>query len=184
MHQGRQRNNVTKITFRNVPLNIPDEEIVQLVETYGKPVDFTVHYERLNNYKNRGMVGGTRFMDVELFPGASMNNFHWMEGPLAGDTGGRITVLHAGQTQQCSNCLKLATMGCPGKGNGKACVALGTGRTSMNTYMEFVRVKHGYRSLKAKYFEQFPSLGGAGNFGPSDVVETPEILERKMTLSP
>ena len=64
-------------------------------------------------------MGGTRFIDVELFTGAALNNFYWMEGPLLGDTGTRVTMLHAGQTQQCSNCLKLASMGCLGKGNGK-----------------------------------------------------------------
>ena len=66
------------------------------------------------------MQGGSRFVEVELFPGASMNNFYWMEGLLPGATGARVTVLHAGQIQQCSNCLKLATSGCPGNGNGKA----------------------------------------------------------------
>ena len=167
----RQRSNVTKVTFKNVPLNIPDEEIIHLCETYGKLVDSIVHYERLNNDKNRGMMGGTRFVEIELFQGASLNNFYWMEGPLHGDIGCRITVLHGGQIQQCSNCLKVATQGCPGKGNGKACAALKTPRTTMNTYMEYIKVKHGYRSLKAKYFEQYPAIGGAGNCGISDMVE-------------
>ena len=45
----KQSCNVTKVTFRNVPLNIPDEEIIHLCETYGKPVDYIVHYETLNN---------------------------------------------------------------------------------------------------------------------------------------
>ena len=161
----RQRNNVTRITFKNVPLNIPDEEIIHLCETYGKPVDNMVHYEKLNNLKNKGMAGGTRFVEVEMFPGASMFNFYWLEGPLAGDEGCRVTVLHPGQVQQCSNCLKLASSGCPGKGNGKACVATGTARTLMSTYMDMVRLKHGYRSLKVKYYEQFPNLGGTGCAG-------------------
>ena len=170
----RQRNNVTKVTFKNLPLNIPDEEIVNLVECYGKPVDYVVHYEKMNNNKNKGMVSGTRFIELELFSGASLNNFYWMEGPLPGDSGCRVTVLHPGQIQQCSNCLQLATMGCPGKGNGKACEALKTGRTTMTTYMEFLRVKHGYRSMKSKYFDQFPTLGGAGNYGITEIVEKPE----------
>ena len=164
----RQRSNVTKVVFKNVPLNIPDEEIVHLCETYGKPTDYTVHYEKLTNNRNKGMVGGTRYMEVELFTGASMNNFYWMEGPLSGDTGSRVTVLHPGQVQQCSNCLKLANLGCPGKGNGKACVALGTPRTTMTTYMDFIKLKHGYRSLKTMYYEKYPNLGGAGSCGISE----------------
>ena len=49
----RQRSNISKITFKNVPLNIPDEEIVNLCETYGKPVDYIVQYEKMYNDKNR-----------------------------------------------------------------------------------------------------------------------------------
>ena len=170
----RQRNNVTKVTFKNVPLNIPDEEVIHLCEAYGKPIDYQVHYEKLTNLKNRGMAGGTRYVEVEMFPGASMFNFYWMEGPLAGDEGCRVTVLHPGQIQQCSNCLRIATSGCPGKGNGKACVASGTPRTQISTYMDMVKLKHGYRSLKAKYYEQFPYLGGPGTAGL-------EMVEREIT---
>ena len=122
------------------------------------------------------MIGGTRFVEMELFSGASLNNFYWMEGPLPGDNGCRITVLHPGQLQQCSHCLKQGNLGCPGKGNGRACLALGTQRTKMNVYMDFVKIKHGYRSLKAKYFEQFPSLGGAGTCG-LDMVERDETAD-------
>ena len=43
----KQRNNVTKITFKNVPLNIPDEDVIHLCETYGKPVDYIVHYKKI-----------------------------------------------------------------------------------------------------------------------------------------
>ena len=178
----KQRSNISKITFKNVPLNIPDEEIVNLCETYGKPVDYTVYYEKMYNNKNRGMVGSTRYMDVELFQGASMFNYYWMEGPLAGDTGGRVTVLHPGQTPQCYNCLKLATLGCPGKGNGKACHALGTSRTRMDEYMEMVKSKHGYCSLKQKYYQLNPIPGGAGNFGieerPESTGEEGEIIPK------
>ena len=180
----RQRSNITKITFKNVPLNIPDEEIINLCEVYGKPVDYTVNYERLNNDKNRGMQGGTRYIDLELFQGASMNNFYWMEGPLPGDTGSRITVLHPGPTQQCSNCLKLATGGCPAKCNGKACQALKTPRTNLAAYMEMVRVKHGYRSLKEKYLELYPPPGGAGNFGITGIVERFEEEEDVRPMNP
>ena len=111
-----------------------------------------------------------------MFSGASMFNFYWMEGPLAGDEGSRVTVLHAGQVQQCSNCLKLATSGCPGKGNGKACVATGTPKTMLGTYMDMIRMKHGYRSLKAKYYEQFPNLGGTGSSGMK-IIERDDGLE-------
>ena len=159
------------MTFRNVPLNIQNEEILHLCETYGKPLDKTVHYEQLFNDGNRGMMGGTRYVEMELFKGASLKNFYWMEGPLQGDAGYRITVLHPGQIQQCSHCLKPANSGCPGKGNGRACEATGTLRTKMPVYMEFVKINHGYRSLKARYFEQFTTLGGTGTSGLNDKSE-------------
>jgi hypothetical protein len=79
-----------------------------------------------------------------------------------------------GQIQQCSNCLRLASTGCPGKGNGKACEATGKPRTWMSVYMEFVKTQHGYRSLKARYFEQFPTLGGTGTSGLNDMTEKGE----------
>ena len=173
----KQRSNISKITLKNVPLNIPDEEIINLCETYGKPTDYIVHYDKMHNDKNRGMVGSTRSVEVELFPGASMFNYYWMEGPLVGDIGCRVTVLHAGQIPQCYNCLQLATMGCPGKGNGKACAALGTSRTRLDVYMNMVKTKHGYSSLKQKYFEQNPIPGGAGNFGISEREDNVEDVD-------
>jgi hypothetical protein len=41
-----QTANVTRVTFRNVPFNIPDEEIVNLCLCYGELVDSTVSYEK------------------------------------------------------------------------------------------------------------------------------------------
>ena len=32
----------------------------------------------------------------------------------------------------------------------------------MSHYMESVKLKHDYQSLKSKYYEKFPHLGGAG----------------------
>ena len=56
----------TKVTFRNVPLNVPDEELLHLAYHYGKPVDNRVTREVLNNDKNRGMRGSTRFIEINL----------------------------------------------------------------------------------------------------------------------
>ena len=118
-----------------------------------------------------------------------------MEGPLAGDAGCRITVLHNGQVQQCSHCLRRATL-CPGGGNGKACESLKTERAKMSDYMSYLKEKLGYISLKMQYLEmQFPVLGGAdkheGGFGhmedPLDIdcsePNNEEIEELKIQLS-
>ena len=37
---------VTKVTFKNVPFSIPDEEIINLCKCYGEPIDNIVQYER------------------------------------------------------------------------------------------------------------------------------------------
>ena len=36
----KQMNNLTRVTFRNVPFNIPDEEIIHLCQVYGDPFCF------------------------------------------------------------------------------------------------------------------------------------------------
>ena len=160
----KQRQNIIRVTFKNVPLNVPDEEILTLCAAYGKAVDSCVQYERLNNIKGRGLTGSTRYVDMELESGQTFENFYWMEGPLQGDVGKRIVVLHTGQATQCSHCLRRAGAGCPAMGIGKACHRMGTPREKMNTYMQSLRDKIGYVSMKIRYAENqakmFPSLIG------------------------
>ena len=160
----KQMSNITRVTFKNVPLNVPDEEIVHLCLCYGKPVDMKVHYETLTNTRNKGMTGSTRYVDMELNKGAVFENYYWLEGPLSGDQGRRILVLHNNQESQCSHCLRKSSTGCPGQGNGKACEQIGTPRGKMFLYMQSLRAKLGYISMKTMYMEDqarnFPSLNG------------------------
>ena len=124
---SKQLNNVTRVTFKNVPLNVPHQEILHLCRTYGTPCENKVHYETLTNPKNKGMLRPTRFLDMQFSQGMSMMNYYWLEGPLSGDQGRRVLVLHNGQVAQCSHCLKRAGEGgCPAGGNGKACKLLDT----------------------------------------------------------
>ena len=152
------------MTFKNVLLNVPDEEILTLCACYGKAVDNKVHYEKLNNIRGRGLTGSTRYVDMQLNQGTCFENYYWMEGPLPGDQGKRIVVLHNGQTTQCSHCLRRAGAGCPAMGIGKACELAGTPRAKMNNYMQGLRSSIGYVSMKIKYIEKqarmFPSLIG------------------------
>ena len=123
-----------------------------------------VHYESLTNSRNKGMASSTRFVDMLMNEGACMENYYWMEGPLSGDKGRRVLVLHNNQEYQCSHCLRRPSTGCPGQGNGKACEQLGTTRGKMFLYMQSLRLKIGYTSLKTLYMEDqarnFPSLKG------------------------
>ena len=160
---SQQRLNITRVTFRYVPLNVPDEEIINLCLTYGKPVDNVVFYERLSNPRNKGHTGSTRFVDMELNEGMTFNNYYWLEGPLSGDQGRRILVLHSGQDQQCSNCLGHSSH-CPANGNGKLCTEMKTPRAKMSSYMNGLKISVGYSSLKSQYLaaqaRQNPALGG------------------------
>ena len=142
------KNRSTKVTFRNVPLNVPDEELLHLAYHYGTPVDNKVDREVLTNNKIRGMKGSTRFIHMNLDKGKSFQNYYWMEGPLPGDQGRRVVVTHPGQAQQCSHCLRRAGEGCPAAGNGKNCEAAETPRGQMKEYMQKLRTSCGYASLK------------------------------------
>ena len=128
-----QTANVTQVTFKNVPFNIPDEEILNLCSCYGMLVDHTVTYER-PSLLSRGVMGSTRYVSMKMTPGKQFENFYLLEGPLEGDKGARITVLHTGQEKQCSHCLKRES-DCAGAGVGKVCSQLGTARGLMSDYM-------------------------------------------------
>ena len=52
----KQRQNIIRVTFKNVPLNVPDEETLNLCAAYGKPADNIVHYETLNNIKGKTLT--------------------------------------------------------------------------------------------------------------------------------
>ena len=100
------------------------------------------------------------FVDMKMVPGKQFENFYWMEGPLEGDQGCRITVLHNGQTAQCSHCLRRDNS-CPGAGVGKVCEKMGTPRGLIADYMAHLKIEHNYVSLKMKYREtEFPALNG------------------------
>ena len=181
----QQRLNITRITFKNVPLNVPDEEIIHLCMAYGKPVENKVRYEVLNNPKNKGHTGSSRFVDMELDEGKSFNNYYWMEGPLPGDQGRRVLVLHSGQAQQCSNCLENGPI-CPASGNGKLCREMNTPRAKMSDYINSLKIKTGYTSLKTQYLEMqswhFPRPGGGT--APSNYNEVDKIDALQTDLVP
>ena len=161
---SQQRLNITRVTCKNVPLNVPDEEIIHLCMSYGSPVENKVQYEVLRNSRNKGHTGSTRFVDMELNEDSSFNNYYWMEGPFPGDQGRRVLVLHSGQAQQCSNCLEIVP-NCPAAGPGKLCKEeLKTPRAKMSVYMNSLKITKNYSSLKTQYLEsqsrKFPPIGG------------------------
>ena len=151
----RQSSKTVQVTFKNVPLCVPDEEIINLCVSYGEPVNNEVMYKPTE--LTRGVPGSTRFVEMKMLPGRQFENFYWMEGPLEGDQGGRITVLHQGQVMQCSHCLRRAD-NCPGGGKGKLCKERNTRRGEIADYMRHLKLQHNYTSLKMKFREEFPKL--------------------------
>ena len=151
----RQTNKTVQVTFKDVPLCVPDEEIINLCNCYGEPINNEVKYK--HSELTRGLQGSTRVVEMKLLPGKQFENFYWMEGPLEGDQGGRITVLHQGQVMQCSHCLRRADS-CPGGGRGKLCKERKTRRGEIGDYMRHLKIQHNYTSLKIKFKEEFPHL--------------------------
>ena len=145
---------VVKVTFKNVPLSVPDEEILHLCGVYGNVTENEVYRDqiKITTSKQKGfLLSPTRYVYMNLNAGSEFKNYYWLEGPMEGDIGRRITVLHSGQTQQCSNCFLNASTGCKGLGNGKACSDSGTPRAKMTSYMQAIKMETGYESLKSKY---------------------------------
>ena len=136
--QKQEKKASTKLLFRNILLNVPDEEIINICMSYGEPVGW-VSREKLTNAKDRGIQGSNRSVEVNLNIGATFENYYWLEGPLPGDQGRRILVTHQGQPQQCGHCFgfdvqkygKPVSERCPAKGNGRACRIMGTVRAKM-----------------------------------------------------
>ena len=107
---------------------------------------------------------------MKMLPGKQFENFYWMEGPLEGDQGCRITVLHPSQIQQCSHCLRREDT-CPGAGVGKMCKDKGTKRGAIADYMRHLMLQHNYRSLKLQHQHEYPTLGSSSNDGFGHMLE-------------
>ena len=175
IHATALTSQVTKVTFKNVPLYVPDEEILHLCCHYGELTDGVVHKDSitLGVAAKHSLPSSTRWVTVRLHPGKTFRNFYWLAGPLSGDVGRRITVLHSNQPRQCSHCFKyspssasspITKADCPGGGDGKTCKSSGTPRAKMSNYIELLRTE-GYVSLRDQYFSvqaAFPSLRGDG----------------------
>ena len=167
----------TKVIFRNVPITVPNEEILHLCSQYGKPKDGIVHREVIHFGAKRSIPSSTRWVEIALEPGKSFRNYYWLAGPQPGDVVRRITVLHPGQNRQCSWCLKcrqtssstLSSGHCPAGGDGKICEDMKTPRAKLAQYIASLR-EEGYMSLKDQHLAEkaaryaaFPSLGGTAD---------------------
>ena len=144
---------LTKITFRNVPRSVPDEELINFCFSFGQPEETrTVYYGKYLSGKFEGLYNGTRWLNMELKRRVPIN-FIWLEGPEDIEST-RITVtLGAGGETQCGHCLRTGNEGCPGSGKAKVCRAKMEKRAEIGVYMKGLEEKFQYKTLKAKYFD-------------------------------
>ena len=59
--------------------SIPDDELFPTSAVIMEKLDDVLHVEKLTNQKNKGMIGSTRWLEMELEPGVSMKTFYWLE---------------------------------------------------------------------------------------------------------
>ena len=86
----------TKVFFQNVPMYVSDMELMNLCSIYGK-VEGGIQRERISLKTASGLVTVPSFSRFAMFclgPEKSFFNYYWLDGPLPGDAGRRITVLH------------------------------------------------------------------------------------------
>ena len=74
----KQTNNLTRVTFRNVPYNIPDEEIIHLCKVYGEPFENRVYYEK-PSARTRGIPQSTRYVQMKMAAGKQFENYYWLK---------------------------------------------------------------------------------------------------------
>ena len=161
----------TKVTFKNVPISVPDEEILHLCSQYGDVKDDRVRREVIHfgGAKKLKIMSSTRWVEMTMKPGKAFRNFYWLAGPQPGDVARRITVLHSGQPKQCSWCLKYPNPSsspsstadyCSKGGNGKLCEDSNIPRSKLSEYSATLKGE-GYISLKDEYLESQAALRAA-----------------------
>ena len=82
-------NQSTRVTFKGVPLSVPNEELLYLCSLHGVIKDGIVHQTtlRLGGKTRISMPSSTRWIKVQLTPGKPLRNYYWMTGPGQGYVG-------------------------------------------------------------------------------------------------
>ena len=151
----------TKVVFFNVPLYVPDEEILHLVESYGGEMkknevqyEYAVHGSGITTKKGKliKIRGTTRYVHATFPANKFLRRYYWLEGPCRHDPGRRIMVQHKGQKmRQCGHCLQWAS-DCPYQAKTNMCREGSPNlRKPLAQYTKEVLEQDGYESLKMKY---------------------------------
>ena len=180
--------NRTRITFKNVPKYIPDEELINFCRHYGTVKNATVYYGKHQKGRLAGLPDGSRWLEMEIPTGDRFINYLWLEGPNR-NSSDRITITYSrgGSFRQCGHCLKTSMEGCPGGGKAKICREKQmNNRASAESYMKRLETEDGFKTLKAQHLEKLKEKDAP----PSDDTEKKETespsddTEKKETESP
>ena len=148
------QNRQTKVTFLNVPRDIPDEELIHFCNYFGQVKDETVYYGKHHGGKLNGLYNGSRWLEMVLDTRKSLINYVWWEGPLPNSGSSRITITYgAGKGHQCGHCLQTSRQGCPGGGKAKVCREKEGVRANAVDYMKKLEDACGYKTLKDIYLD-------------------------------
>ena len=158
---NKTHSNSTKVTFKSVPLAVPDEELIHLVKAYGGKMDKEeIFYEKVTIPIPGGssieIKSTTRFTNATFPPTKRLKTFYWVQGPLPEDPMRRIVAEHAGQVgRQCAYCLKSSADPvdpCPYNGKTAVCKKNNKeGRLPLSRYFALLKQQDNYESLKNQY---------------------------------
>ena len=150
----------TKITFKDVDIETPNEELMELCDMWGEVEYIERHVNAIT-----GLFDTTRFAYVKLDRGAVVNNYYWLPSPRQARGGRRIYVQCPGQDKQCSYCLESAIQ-CDSGAVGSTCrLDPNTVQMDLRSYMQQLRKNPQpsgkiYRgSLREQHEEEFPLPG-------------------------
>ena len=158
---SKQEMGSTKVTFKNVPFSVPDEELLHLVKSYGgkmetKQVEHEKVAVKLPDGEIKHFESTTRSIHATFPPNRRLRTFYWLQGPLAKDPMRRVVIEHTGQVgKQCSHCLKSSADPidpCLFNGKSAACKQHNLdGKCSLSRYFIMLRDQDGYSSLKHSF---------------------------------
>ena len=151
----------TKVTFKGVPLTVPNEELYHLIRSYGgRVLEEKVHYEAYVHTTPKGVPimvkSNTRYVHATFPPNKRLRRFYWLAGPLPKDPLRRIVAEHSGQLgRDCGHCLRNSADPidpCTYNGKTSACRKyFFEGRLTLSKYLKKLRDEDGYASLKSMY---------------------------------
>ena len=155
------------VTFKGVPLEVPDIEIIWLLKSYGyKPSPEGVRHSPASvtsldkEVSCKALESTTRSIRATPPTGRRLRGFYFWAGLQEADKPRKVSVDHKGRgPRQCPHCLKTAfeTFPCPFNAKGSACKRHGATRTSLAQYNKILREQDGYQTLRQLMFSS-PAL--------------------------